>query len=323
MEDLIAQYRDQVKVLKRALRHDDILHLYDPRKHDDVWLVRFLLSHDGDTDRALAAARTCLIYRRQFDLDKTDIRAVAPQCRFVDEANRVFLNKLVWHKGNQSGTCNATTHTHTTSSSSQEGILDGSSSRSYEKDDHRGRTVRDHAVAIADDALTMVLPDLDRGGIFFYFCLAGIDLQALSNVHQKDWVAAMSYVNEYQFQWNDYLTRTSGRLTKAVHLIDAQGIGVADFYTSTAQQKYTTATTCLEDCYPQAVEAYLVCHAPVWVETPWRLLKPLLPTRVVQKLDFLNPTQYPQDRERLLQYTPDKLLPQRFGGQYERWPLAY
>lgn len=167
----------------------------------------------------------------------------------------------------------------------------------------------------------MCHPDLHKHGVVFYLSLASINTHKLAELKQEDWNASMAYVNEYQFQWNDYITRTTGRLTKACHIVDVGGIGL-DTYNGTAQEKYTSATTFLEDFYPQAVQAYLVCHAPIWIEAPWRILKSLLPTRVVSKLDFLNPKDYEQDHQRLLDFVPDELLPQRFGGKHEIWPPA-
>ena len=269
VKELISQNRLLIDDVKSELCNHE---LYDETKHDDLWILRFLLSHKKDKRRALAAAEATLVYRKIHSLDERDVRAFPPQHR--DQ----ILNNESFHRLFEEG--------------------------------------------IGEDSITVVVPDKKRCGVVIYFNVSSIDTHALANVEQEDWLRGMTYVNEFQFQWLDYLTRTTGRLTKSTHIVDVAGIYFSMF-NMTTQRKYTSATRAMQDCYPQAVQAYLVCHAPVWIEGPWRYLKPLLPSRVVEKLDFLNPRQYDEDLKRLLQYVPKALLPERFGGENQPWPPAF
>ena len=44
--------------------------LFDPVRHDELWLLRFLLSHKKSVTAAAKAARTCLQWRKEHDMDK-------------------------------------------------------------------------------------------------------------------------------------------------------------------------------------------------------------------------------------------------------------
>jgi hypothetical protein len=265
VSDCIVEYRELIDQLKADLSKDE---LYDSTKHDDLWILRFLLSHKKDVQGALVAAQETLRFRKEYNLDDKDIREVAPQ-DITPESDEPFQHFLKHGVGKYS--------------------------------------------------LNLVVPHTKRCGVIFFFDIVSIDTHQLAEVDQEDWIAGLFYVNEWQFQWNDYITRTTGRLTKSVHIIDVADISLS-MYDSVTQDKYTTAGKKIQNCYPQGVQAYFVCHAPFWIETPWKLMKPLLPLRVVSKLDFLNPKRFEEDRGRLLQYIPEKYLPERFGGKYSSWP---
>lgn len=76
----------------------------------------------------------------------------------------------------------------------------------------------------------------------------------------------------------------------------------------------------LEDFYPQLLGAVYMCHAPGWMQMFWRGLRSVLPARVVEKVDFLEPKQSIRERERLLQWIAAEHLPECFGGPCKAWP---
>mmetsp|Transcript_3022 Transcript_3022/g.7100 ORF Transcript_3022/g.7100 Transcript_3022/m.7100 type:complete len:314 (+) Transcript_3022:44-985(+) len=262
ISDLLAENRNLINDLQAELSKDD---LYDQDKHDDLWMLRFLLSHKKDLCKALSAAKETLEFRKKYKLDEKDIRSVLPQD--IKEPNDVPS------RGFQ---C----------------FLDNGVSR---------------------DAIRLVVPNETSYGVVVYFSIKDIETHKLGEVDNDDWVAGMIYVNECQFQWNDYITRTTGRLTKSIHVIDVSDISLS-MYDSTTQGKYTTAGKQLQNCYPQGVQSYFVCNAPFWIQGPWKIMKPLLPVRVVSKLDFLNPKKYEPDRDQILRFVPFGQLPTQFGG---------
>lgn len=280
VKDLIEEYRESIDQIKQELVSTNN-ELYDPEsKHDDLWIVRFLMSHKRDIDKTMKAITSTLEFRNEHELDSKDIRQHPPQ-EFRDYPNPDELT------GNQ-----ATVY----------------------------RFMKLGGVGV--DSVTLSLPDKLRGGSIFYFNIASIDTHKLgADVSQEDWLSGINYMNEWSFQWMDYITRTTGRLTKAVHFVDVGDIHFSQ-YDGTTQTKYTKAAHQMQDCYPQHIETYFVCNAPWWIEQFWKILKPLLPKRVVSKLDFVNPAESEEDAERLQQFIDLKYLPKRLGGKSEVWPPA-
>lgn len=303
VKDLIDQYQEsiamvQVTLMESQQQQQQQQQLYSPEKHDALWILRFLLSHKNNTDRAVQAIQTTLQYRNKFQLDKKDIRSVPPQHRSQlpkDHAISRFFQTIP---------ATACIPEQT----------EGETQLSPPPPPRPG---------IGWDGVTGVVPSIDKYGVVMYLNIASINPHELAKLPQEDWIAAMSYVNEWQFQWNDYLTRTTGKLTKDTHIVDVAGIS-KEISNPTCRNKFTTATKTLSDCYPQNVGAYLVCHAPFWIQVPWKILRPLLPVRVVAKLDFLNPHKDPKDLQRILSAaTPSSQLPTRFGGENPRWPPKF
>jgi hypothetical protein len=147
-----------------------------------------------------------------------------------------------------------------------------------------------------------------------YIDIGKLDTHVLgSSLDVDDWVAGLTYVNEYNYQWLDYISRTTGRLTKSIRIVNigTASIGQVDF---SCQQSYTKAVAQMEDCYPQAVSQIFVCFAPSWIYLPWKAIKPLLPQRVVSKMDFLHPIKNHADLQTILTKVPKSMLPVTFGG---------
>jgi hypothetical protein len=57
--------------------------LYEPNKHDDLWIVRFLLSHKQKVKAVTKAAQYTLQFRAKHQLDEVDIRysPIGPNCK--------------------------------------------------------------------------------------------------------------------------------------------------------------------------------------------------------------------------------------------------
>ena len=74
VSDLLNIHRDDVDALRVALQHDT---LFDLKRHDDLWLLRFVLSHaaKGGVAAAAKAARGALRYRDDMGMDAPDYDA--------------------------------------------------------------------------------------------------------------------------------------------------------------------------------------------------------------------------------------------------------
>lgn len=266
VQDLITQYRDSIDQVKAAIENNE---LYHPTKHDDLWILRFVLSHKKKVKDSIKAAEHTLSFRAERNLDTTDIRFHPP--------------------------------------GREDALWDGA--KRYLK-------------YCSDDALRFVLPDPQRGVVGF-LNFAGIDQHALvKNLDPNDWLPLFLYVAEWTHQWLDYVTRTTGRLTKSVRLAETSETKFSQF-NSECHKRDAAAMELLEDIYPQLLQTVYICHAPAWVQVPWRLIRPFLPRRVVAKIDFINPDKNRKERQRLLEYIDEDHLPTRFGGRYESWPVAF
>lgn len=70
---LVLENRDKIDKLKKQIAKHP---LYEgDSKHDDLWILRFLLSHKKKLKPSLKAAETALMFRKEHKFDDTDIRA--------------------------------------------------------------------------------------------------------------------------------------------------------------------------------------------------------------------------------------------------------
>jgi len=263
VKDLIIDNRDKINKLKSDLAADP---LYNPKKHDDLWILRFLLSHKKKGKKALKAMKYTLLFRKEHKLDEWgDIRGNPPSID-CEMTRQIFQY-------------------------AQEG------------------------------AQQDVLPDPKRGLVLF-LQMAGIDGQTMvKNVDESAWLPYFSYCSEYTHQWLDYITRTTGRLTKHLRIIDLKGISLSKISIE-CNRRDGKAMGVMEDCYPQLLQCICVCHSPRWLQIPWRIVRPLLPKRVVKTMDFINPS-ITKERHRLLEYISEENLPERYGGKNPTWPLEF
>jgi len=265
VKDLIVENRDKIDKVKSDLVDDP---LYDPKKHDDLWILRFVLSHKKKKNmkNATKAAKTTLLFRKEHKLDEWgDIRDAPPGIDI--EQTKQFV-------------------------------------KYYEEGSFR-----------------LALPDSKRG-LLLYLRIAGIDGQSLvKNIDESAWLPNLTYFTEFCHQWLDYITRTTGRLTKQLRIVDLDGISISQI-SMEQNRRDGKAMTVMEDCYPQLLQQIFLCNSPSWIQIPWRIARPLLPKRVVEKLDFINPF-ITKERNRVLEFISEEHLPERFGGKNHVWPLEF
>ena len=71
---------------------------------------------------------------------------------------------------------------------------------------------------VPDGSIVFTVPDAKRGVVGF-LGISSIDQHELvKNVAREDWLPSFCYTSEWSFQWVDYITRTTGLLTKSVRL---------------------------------------------------------------------------------------------------------
>jgi len=161
----------------------------------------------------------------------------------------------------------------------------------------------------------MTVPDPQRGVIAF-LKMAGFENKAemVEKTTEEEWLGAFLYCSEWTHQWVDYVTRTTGRLTKSVRFINLDGITLQSGNRE-ATKRDGDAMGVMEDCYPQMLATLYICNAPALFQALWRILRPLMPSRVVAKMDMINPAKNEKERKRLFEHISEENLPSLFGGK--------
>ena len=262
VSSLINEHRYWIDQVRQELESDS---LFDHHKHDDLWILRFVLSHKKNVASAVKAAKYTLAFRNKHGLDDKDVRYIQPS---ENEALQRYLKH------------------------------------------------------VRDDAIRLVIPDHQRSVILF-IDIGGVNQHGLvSNVKESDWLPSYLHYNEMAFQWLDYITRRTGRLTKLIRIIDGRNIQLPAFNIECSRRDGVVMKL-TEDCYPQLLASMYVCDAPCYIQMPWRMIRPFFPKRVVQKFDFICPDTRTSDYRRLLPHMCTDHLPTRYGGLNKRWPVEF
>eukprot|EP00545_Synedropsis_sp_CCMP1620_P014207 CAMPEP_0119013202 /NCGR_PEP_ID=MMETSP1176-20130426/8128_1 /TAXON_ID=265551 /ORGANISM="Synedropsis recta cf, Strain CCMP1620" /LENGTH=314 /DNA_ID=CAMNT_0006966265 /DNA_START=39 /DNA_END=983 /DNA_ORIENTATION=+ len=258
VRDLIEQHKEKIQKVRTNLEQDP---LYDPIKHDALWIMRYILSHKK-VDKATTAAKKFILYRKQKQLDEADIRNDPPGLNCKVEGVRKW-----W-------ACND------------------------------------------NDALIFCHPDQDRGVVMF-LKLKGIDQNKVAQIQDDEW--PFWYFMEWMFQVLDATTRRTGRLTKGIRFVDLGAFSLRQNNRECINRNAKNAREC-QDHYPQMLASVYVIHVIAIFQGAYRLIKPLLPKRFVEKLNIINPVKNKKEKALLLKHISEENLPIRFGGLFEEWP---
>jgi hypothetical protein len=259
VKELIATHRESIDKIKVELDSDP---LFDyPAKHDDLWILRFYLSHKK-VKPSVKAAKHTLLFRKEHNLDEKSLMS--------------------------------------------------DPSPHLAKDGPLYEYWRDRS---PNDSLVFSLPDKKRGVVGF-FKFAGFVPGASSVVSKEAWDYAFIYCSEWTHQRLDYVTRTTGLLTKSIRLIDMEGVGMKHMNRKDAKQDGDIMGL-MEDCYPQLLQTIYICNAPMVIHAVWSVFRAIMPKRVISKIDIIEPRTNEKERKRLLKYITDDNLPLRFGGKYD------
>ena len=254
VKDLLKEHADKIAKIKTSLVDHP---LYEETKHDDLWILRFWLSHKK-SKAAIDAAKHTLEFRKEHNLDDKDIRSLAP--------HQVPSGK-----------------------------------------------VREYLDCWENDAMTFTHPHPQRGVIAFLKISSMNQHAVVEKLTEDYWLAIFMYCTEWSFQWLDYVTRTTGRLTKSARFIDLSGLGVS-MMNRECSRRDGAAMGLMEDCYPQLLESIFACNGPTVLDALWRIVKVLLPKRVVTKFSFMKPKEREGDRKRLYKHLSQEDLPDFYGG---------
>jgi hypothetical protein len=276
VKDLIQKHRDKIDQVQEGIQSDP---LYDATKHDDLWIVRFLLSHGKKTKPSVKAAKATLQFRAEYELDDEDIRGYP------------LTKEITVNCPNNEGSK----------------ILE---------------SVKKWFHAVEHDTITYKVPDPQRGVVGYIDMGTWDQNRLIENIDEEAWLGTFIFISEWSHQWLDYVTRTTGRLTKTARLMDVGEYKMCNM-NRLANQRDGKCAGSMEDCYPQLLASFYVCNPPFWVHIPWKIVRPFLPKRVASKVDFISPKQNEKERKRLLAYVSEEKLATRFGGTHDHWPVQF
>lgn len=258
VKDLIATHREQIDKIKCELDTDPLFEY--PTKHDDLWILRFYLSHKK-VKPSVKAAKHTLQFRKEHKLDETSLMSEpSPHLATEGPLYEYWKNRC------------------------------------------------------PNNSLVFSLPDEKRGVVAF-FKFADFVPGAAEIVSKEAWEYAFIYCSEWSHQRLDYVTRTTGLLTKSIRLLDMEGVGMRHFNRKDAKQDGDIMGL-MEDCYPQLLQSINICHAPMLIHAIWAFLRPIFPKRVTSKIDIIEPKTNEKERKRLFKYISEDNLPVVFGGKY-------
>lgn len=170
VKDLLEENRTKVDKITDAVKEHP---LYDAKRHDDLWILRFWLSQKKSKD-AINAIKYTLELREKHGLDDKDIRDTPPH--HVTEG-KVLEFLQCW----------------------------------------------------GEDAMIFTHPDPQRGVVLFLRLSSMDQHKVVETLTEDHWLAVYMYTTEWTFQWLDYVTRTTGRLTRSVRIADTAGISMGSF----------------------------------------------------------------------------------------------
>jgi hypothetical protein len=258
VKDLIEEHRSKIDKIKFDLAQEP---LYDPTKHDDLWVLRFWLSHKKSKE-AIDAAKTTLAFRKKWDLDGNDIRKKPP------------------HKSKDT------------------------------------RVAEYWKIRCQEDAIICTLPYKKRGVVLFIESTK-MSPEAVGILDEETWDYAFVYSSEWSHQWLDYVTRTTGRLTKSIRFIDMTGFSLTKHLDRASTKRDAKIMNEMEDVYPQLLETIYLVNPGTIIHKLWAFMRPIMPKRVLDKIDIITPDTNTGERDRLLKHISKKNLPKWLGGNNE------
>jgi len=318
ISDLLLKYSKEIDSVRNKIK-DEELYQKDTaaendvdqkhrRRYDDIWILRYVLSHGkDDLEGAAEAAIQTMVFREEKNLNNQDNYDLRYRMQNIGDSQDTKRFKSL-----------------SVTTAVKAAPLPG-----WEK-------VND---CCSKNASMMIQPNLDRGPILIFdMSTFNMDL-----VHEKfthdELLETNLYTNECIFQVLDDVTRRTGKLTKFCKIIDMNGVQLSKVNRSYIKADAKVSQE-LENMYPQLVGTVLLVNAPSWISIIWSFAKMFMPKRSISKVDILpamkktkknssssssssstsSKSQMKQVKP-FLKYISEEHLPEKYGGQNKQWPL--
>lgn len=171
----------------------------------------------------------------------------------------------------------------------------------------------------AEDTMIYYVPDPKRGVVGFLHLAGRNQHRMAETLSQQDYFEAHLFSTEWKFQWLDYLTRSTGLMTKYLSVADCIG-SHRGMINKHSKHMDSAAAKTMEDKYPQLLGSMFVVNAPIWINVVFAIIKPFIPKRLLEKINLIKPLKRERDLELLQEYISMSDLPERYGGLMKQWP---
>jgi hypothetical protein len=288
--DLLVTHSKAIASVEEGIKANDTgKELYikggNPKCYDDIWILRYVLSHRGNVKSATKAAIKTMIFREEKKLNEIG----------------VLRHKIKNYNGEDHGNDAFSSDVST---------------------DLPGRKLFN--TFCEEGAVMFFLPDKNRS-FWHITQLSSVDLDrivtGMSEEELADWYL---YNNEATSQVLDDITRRTGRLTQFMRIIDMTDMQLLKMNRKYVKRD-AAITKAYEDFYPQLLGTMFLFNSPGWLSAFWILVKPFFPKRVVEKIVFLpslsKMKKSKKSLEPFLRHISEEHLPKRYGGMNETWPL--
>jgi len=191
VKDLLEKHSKTIKSVQKIIIADENIgkKLYNPEKHDDIWILRYVLTHKSNAKAAAKAALKTVKFRDEMKMDK----------EYGDIRNRSM--NYGWYRELDNG---------------EPDVEPLSSWELYES-------------FCRKNACVVTQPDPDRGIILYcdvgLVDMNGM-MESMTEEQLKQWII---FTNEAIYQVLDEVTRRTGRLTKIIKILDFANVSILGF----------------------------------------------------------------------------------------------
>jgi len=191
VKDLLKKHSKTIKSVQKIIIADENIgkKLYNPEKHDDIWILRYVLTHKSKAKAAAKAALKTIKFRDELKMDE----------EYGDIRNRIM--------------------NYGSYSEQDNGEPDVEPLPSWELYESFCRK----------NACVVTQPDPDRGIILYcnvgLVDMNGM-MESMTEEQLKQWII---FTNEAIYQVLDEVTRRTGRLTKIIKILDFANVSILGF----------------------------------------------------------------------------------------------
>merc|ERR1712238_25413 len=267
------------------------------RRYDDLWILRYILSHgeNGDLDAAVNAAIQTMIFRDAKKLNNDKDYDLRYRMQNVGDTHDTELFHSMFAAATTTCTGTATP-------------LPG------------WKKLND---CCGEHASMMIQPDVKRGPILI-FDMSTFDQDLVYELFSpEELLESNIYTNECIFQVVDEVTRQTGKLTKYCKIINCAGAQLSKINRQYLQADAAVSKQ-LENMYPQLVGTVFILNSPSWISLIWSFMSMIMPKRMVSKIDIvppINSTSKEKYLQPFLKYISQEHLPEKLGGMNTQLPL--